>query len=262
MIIYKATNKLNQRAYIGKTERTLHIRTNEHLRDARRDNITSYFHRALKKYGIDNFEFSILAETEDITELNNLEVALIDSHKTLKPNGYNITPGGTGGDVIRYMSPEEQIFLRKKAADACREAYKENPELKEMRSRISKEFWKDIAQDESTFTEYKKKVSEGLKECWKTKTLSEEDRLVYSTGQKKRFDNETEEEKVKRIENAKKASGIAKEWKLTYPDGTVKIVRSIYDHCKENNLPYNIIYNCHRGKRKDKRGWNLEDVNS
>ena len=187
---------------------------------------------------------------------------MIADHRTLKPNGYNITPGGTGGDVIRYMTPEEQIVIRKKAAESCRNTYRDNPKLRKMRSDISKEFWNTIIQDEDKFSVYKQNISNGLRECWKTKILSDEDRLKYSVSQKKRFDNETEEEKIKRIKNAKKASGTAKEWKLTYPDGTIKIVKSIYDHCKEHNLPYNIIYNCHRGKRKDKRGWNLEYVDS
>jgi group I intron endonuclease len=262
MVIYKATNKLNQKSYIGKTERTFGIRLAEHIRDAKKENITSYFHRALRKYGIDNFELTILAETDNLIELSNLEVEFIAKLNTLKPNGYNITEGGTGGNTYRHLDSDHLKEIIQKSSETRKENYILNPTRKIRRAEISKEFWNTIVKDEDKFTAYKQRISNGLKESWNNRILTEEDRENYSKSQKLRFENETPEEKDKRIENAKKASGIAKEWKLTYPDGTTQIVKSIYDFCKENTLPYYIIYGCHRSKKKSKHGWNLEYVNN
>ena len=62
-------NKLNGKIYVGKTTRTLEERTAEHLRNSRK----SYIDRALRKYGIENFEITVLAECDTIEELNRLE---------------------------------------------------------------------------------------------------------------------------------------------------------------------------------------------
>jgi len=55
MIIYKATNKNNNKSYIGKTIHSLHQRQTEHFNDAFNHNSKSYFHNALRKYGKELF---------------------------------------------------------------------------------------------------------------------------------------------------------------------------------------------------------------
>lgn len=261
MLIYKATNKLNQKSYIGKTERTFNIRLSEHINDSNKENLTSYFHRALKKYGIDNFEFTILAETDNVIDLNNLEIEFIAKLKTLKPNGYNITEGGTGGNTYKNLDSNFLKEIIEKSIRTRKENYILNPERKIRRIEISKEFWYTILQDEIAFKEYKEKISKGLRNAWKNRILTENDRLRYSNSQKSRFKNETKEEKQERIRKFKEASGTAKKWKLTFPDETTIEVKSIYNYCKENNLPYYVIYGCHRSKKPSKHGWNLEEIN-
>lgn len=93
MIIYKATNILNNLSYIGLTTRTLSERKYEHLRHV--DNENTYFHKALKKYGADNFRWEVVDNSADSKEeLAELEKYYIIKFNTLAPNGYNITTGG------------------------------------------------------------------------------------------------------------------------------------------------------------------------
>lgn len=93
MIIYKATNILNNLSYIGLTTRTLSERKHEHLRHI--DNENTYFHKALKKYGADNFRWEIIDNSANSKEeLAELEKYYIKKFDSLAPNGYNITPGG------------------------------------------------------------------------------------------------------------------------------------------------------------------------
>lgn len=93
MLIYKATNIVNNKSYIGLTTRTLQERKLEHLRHIKTEN--TYFHRAINKYGKDNFLWEVIDDTSSsIKELKEKESYYIHHFNTLAPNGYNITTGG------------------------------------------------------------------------------------------------------------------------------------------------------------------------
>jgi hypothetical protein len=95
-IIYIARNKINHKVYIGQTTKTLGKRKGNHAWDAFKHNSPWYFHRALRKYGMDNFEWGILEQVEGgYDELNKKEdrwVKLFDSRNPEK--GYNQKDGG------------------------------------------------------------------------------------------------------------------------------------------------------------------------
>lgn len=92
--IYKIENKVNRKAYIGKTDYfDINRRWNEHKRAVNREDCKNRpLYRAMRKYGIENFEFSIIEETENTVER---EIFWIDFYDTYK-NGYNSTLGGDG----------------------------------------------------------------------------------------------------------------------------------------------------------------------
>lgn len=93
MIIYKIQNKVNGKIYIGQTIRTLKKRMSQHISPNKNKSISA-IDRALKKYGIDNFEITIIDYAENIDELNAKEIYWIDYYKSLAPNGYNLEIGG------------------------------------------------------------------------------------------------------------------------------------------------------------------------
>jgi group I intron endonuclease len=94
MIIYKATNSVNNKAYIGQTVKCLNDRKGEHLKFAK-NGIDTYFHRALRKHGSNSFVWEILDDStcKTIEQLNNMEIFYIAYYDTFK-NGYNLTSGG------------------------------------------------------------------------------------------------------------------------------------------------------------------------
>lgn len=107
--IYKITNKVNGKIYIGKTKRTSHIRWIEHIRDSKnypQKNIP--LHKAIQKYGVDNFLCEILEDNIPLDNLNKKEKAYIKKYKTTNSNlGYNCTQGGDGGTVYSKLSEND-----------------------------------------------------------------------------------------------------------------------------------------------------------
>lgn len=111
-IIYKYTNQINNKVYIGQT-------INEYKRKyAHKHTLNSwrsYFHNAIKKYGYDKFVYEILEEIDDADtkelkiKLNTLEQKYISVYKSNDPNfGYNLTLGG-GGTLGLKQSKESNL---------------------------------------------------------------------------------------------------------------------------------------------------------
>lgn len=97
--IYKATNRINGKSYIGQTIDFEHRKhTHIHKRDGYCDP-NSIFHKALDKYGEENFEWTILMTIPGKQFANLAEQAMIRKYNTYKPNGYNLTKGGDGGSM-------------------------------------------------------------------------------------------------------------------------------------------------------------------
>nr|UVX54560.1 MAG: GIY-YIG catalytic domain protein [Bacteriophage sp.] len=60
-------------------------------------NDSTYFHRALAKYGVSNFDIQIIDKCEDERLLDGLEIYWISYYDSTNPDkGYNLTSGGSG----------------------------------------------------------------------------------------------------------------------------------------------------------------------
>lgn len=103
MLVYKATNVINKKSYIGITN-NLSRRQDEHLRLATNQKSDYHFHRAIRKYGYENFQWDILSEIDTREKSGLNEKKMIKKYDTFK-NGYNST---TGGDRAFQMSSESK----------------------------------------------------------------------------------------------------------------------------------------------------------
>jgi len=88
-IIYKVTNKVNGKSYIGQTTCGLDNRKRCHISDASTDRYNSVFHRAIRKYGIDNFIWEVLEVCDTLEELSEMELHYIIQYNSLR-EGYNM----------------------------------------------------------------------------------------------------------------------------------------------------------------------------
>lgn len=98
LYIYKITNILNNKSYVGKTEKlNPHDRWKEHLSECTKPRVSKRpLYSALIKYGQENFTFEVIEETYQPIER---EVYYINFYNTYK-EGYNATLGGDGASYI------------------------------------------------------------------------------------------------------------------------------------------------------------------
>ena len=110
MRIYTIINLINGKRYVGMTSKSLEIRFNGHLADARR-NKPWILHKAIRKYGENNFKIELLEETNarDLSELGDIEIAWINK---LKPE-YNMSLGGEGNRGVSTAGEKNGMFNKK-----------------------------------------------------------------------------------------------------------------------------------------------------
>lgn len=92
MIIYKITNLVNNKVYIGQTVSSLEKRWGQHISDSRAKGILK---KAIDKYGKSNFKIEQIDSAESLQELNDKEKLWIETSKSVDPCiGYNLMSGG------------------------------------------------------------------------------------------------------------------------------------------------------------------------
>jgi group I intron endonuclease len=98
--IYRFTNLVNGKVYIGKTINTLAARIERHMFDVKAGSKYA-LHRAIRKYGIEQFDAEVIFVTFDENDLAHYEKHFIAEYRscTLDDSlGYNMTRGGDGFD--------------------------------------------------------------------------------------------------------------------------------------------------------------------
>lgn len=97
MIIYKITNLVNFKVYIGKTKRTIEERFEEHILEVKYG-INRTFHNSIRKHGKKNFKIEKIFKCKSENQLNKMEIFFISKYKSDNIDfGYNMTKGGEGG---------------------------------------------------------------------------------------------------------------------------------------------------------------------
>jgi hypothetical protein len=105
--IYKITNDINGKIYIGKTYNSIEKRFKEHCKDRlKRKCEQRPLYSAMNKYGVEHFHIELLEETDNPEEREKYWIEYYGSFK----NGYNAT---TGGDGKPYVDKDVIISLWK-----------------------------------------------------------------------------------------------------------------------------------------------------
>lgn len=118
--IYKITNTINSKSYIGQTIQNVKERFYQHCATKCSKAVSNMaIHRAIKKYGKSNFTVEVIEEVES-TNLNDRErywIRYYDSYN----NGYNSTEGGQDGIKLFKNLDTESIVREYKSGKSLRE---------------------------------------------------------------------------------------------------------------------------------------------
>lgn len=98
MIIYKFTNKITGKEYVGCSRLSMQDRLQAHLDKANLEK--SHFQRSLRKNGVEAFDYCVIDTAETEAEMFEKETFWIKFYNCIAPNGYNLTEGGKGGATM------------------------------------------------------------------------------------------------------------------------------------------------------------------
>lgn len=115
MYIYKITNKINNKIYIGQTIRSVEERWKRHINDAINNILDTHFARAIRYYKPENFTLEIIDIANNQDELNKKEQYWIQYYDSTN-YGYNETDAISkcGGNTYKSKTPEEMKQISEK----------------------------------------------------------------------------------------------------------------------------------------------------
>ena len=178
-VIYKITNTINGKIYIGKDS----------------SNKKNYYgsgkaiKNSIKKYGKENFTKEIIDYAESLDELNNKEKYWIKFYNSTNSLiGYNRSSGGDGDFIFSNMTNEAKERMK----ESLRKCWK-SKEFSERKKEDTINYFKE--------PNNRKKQSDTLKKVWANKTDIEKKEIVerLKDGSLKRWEKIEEKEKASKL---------------------------------------------------------------
>lgn len=118
--IYKITNLINNKVYVGQTSHSIYDRFTCHIENAERG---KQFHlsKAIRKYGKENFKIEALEYVKLKREANDREIYWIENYNANnRLKGYNMTIGGEGGNTFAAKTADEMKAIGEKISTAVK----------------------------------------------------------------------------------------------------------------------------------------------
>lgn len=175
MFIYKISNKINSKVYIGLTTNSVKERWRQHCQASKFNHRPLYC--AMREFGLENFYIEQIDKANSLMELGNLERYYIKKYNS-QINGYNLTAGGESNSYDANprakLSLEEVIQIR---------------EIYAMGEMYCKQCW-EIYKDKISFSAFQK-IWEGT--TWKgimDEVYTEETIQLHKTLHFKHFSGE------------------------------------------------------------------------
>jgi len=159
--IYKISNTLNDKLYIGQTINPINYRWSDHKYSVKKLKTPLYNKMREVKDNIDEFfKIEIIEEVDDIL-LDEREIYWIKELNSLHPNGYNMSEGGQS-----YLTEEERRRISERLTGENNPMYGKigelNPFYGKKHSEETKAILREKALTRGFSEEHKRKISEGL----------------------------------------------------------------------------------------------------
>lgn len=232
-IIYKTTNLINGRYYIGK-----HVGT---LEDSYLGSGVGIM-RAIKKYGKEQFKREILIVCSSNKLMNELERLYINEEIVQDKSSYNMILGGQGGMLFIKGSPEYDVWLVK---------------LKSSKRRIisGKEHHSYGRPAVNWTPELRLKLSNSLKghKAWNkgvpaSEYVKEQSRLANLGNTRAKGGNR---------ENTINANSLT--WKITDKEGTELIIKNLAKFARERNLDVATLHRTLKNSNWHHKGYQVTE---
>lgn len=141
MIVYKITNKITNKSYIGCSKHSLEERWKSHVYKSNSGS-PGYLHRSIAKYGKDSFDRVVLEKCYSHRQMFKSEIKYIEKFDTFN-NGYNLTKGGEGRLGGTYVPTKETLLKLSLALKGKRKGKQSKEHIEKQRLQKLKK-WKII----------------------------------------------------------------------------------------------------------------------
>ena len=206
-VIYKITNLINGKSYVGQTVQPLKERIAQH-----RYHDELYVDHEIRKYGWKNFTVEILEECTSHEQLNEREIFWIARLNTKHPGGYNMTDGGAGFNGRKH-TPESIALMSEIAKEVWAGRSSEE------RATIAKKREANRSPEEKSATARARELAKPFevrsarsKKNWAKKSPEERSAMVKKTWVTRKANEakKTPEEKAATAKSHEELSAIAK----------------------------------------------------
>ena len=233
--IYKVTNKINGKVYIGQSV-DIGRRWREHM--TTKDDI--YFHKAIQKYGVENFEWEVIERCKK-KDLDAREIYWIEYYDSFN-KGYNCTKGGDGNSGEGNPNWKGGISLDPEYSKQWYEANKEK----------MKEYYEEYYEaNKEELKEKQKEYYEVNKE--KKKEYNEVNKEKRKQQMKEYYETNKEELKEKAKQHMKEYYEANKEKKKEYYEANKEKIKQYMKQYNEINKEKAKEYHRQRNKKSMKK---------
>ena len=224
--IYKITNKVNGKCYIGQS-----LDIEKRFKSHKRCKENRPLYNAFKKYGIDNFTFEVIEECEK-EKLNEREIYYIALYKSANYRfGYNSSLGGEKTSLIVSSKTRKKISKSKKGELNPMYGKTMSAEAKIKQSKSFKQTISNMPKKQ--FKKWHKKI--GAKH--KGKIVSQEQREKISKTLKEYFKNEENRKKISEHKKGKPLSLLTRmKMSMTKQVSMQKYAKKVLQYDLNDNL--------------------------
>ena len=219
--IYLLTNKKNNKIYVGQT--WLDTVQERMGREGKLYINSPYLYSAIQKHGYENFEYTILHETKDQVEADEMEANFINSLNSKDHDiGYNIKDGGRGGKhseeskkkISEAQKGEKSYWYGKHLSDDAKQKISEaNTGLirtEEVRLKVIQTLVPGGYEGHKHTEEYKKMMSDLAKDNHPMHSSE----IIAKRAKSRQMPTSREQEVIRLVMSGAKFKDIAKELKI------------------------------------------------
>jgi group I intron endonuclease len=185
MLIYKITNLIHGRVYIGQTIQTNpKMRWYSHQADARHGK-KSHLYDSMRKHGVENFNWEIIDQAKSVEELNELESKWLAHYRSVG-EVYNNREAvnnklHSAESIERMKEAQRKAHARRRAENGGVETtnrvlktsgWKNSEQAKLNKKMAQRKYWDSLTTPRKLTEEHKQKVSISGKLAWAKRKLN------------------------------------------------------------------------------------------